>query len=154
MSQLTYTEFEKALEEEIGNKRKGKSSSTKVMFIKEVRVELPAESYAGSLDSVEIQFTTNSESAMVNISDKDCFMKQKWMTNGAASLDFIELVKTIPVNKPYIKKALYIGIDANGVAGTTFHIEIDFEYMLLILLLAVQKYVNDWQLSRMISRKY
>lgn len=149
----TFTEFEKNLGNEIGQKRKGKrGNSTKVMIIRAIEIEwLQFDDDPSAADSIELQITTNSEANMVNISDKDCYFKaKKYMqqTVGAGEghgIAPVDLIDRYIVNKPYIKDTMYIGIDANEVAASSgsLHISIDYVY----------KYVNDWKLSRMISAK-
>lgn len=149
----TFTEFEKSLDQEVGQKRKGRrGNSTKVMMIRAITVEwLAFDDDPSAGDCQEIQITTNSESAMVNISDKDLFWKAKlYMDQTVAATEGhgiapVNKVQRYIVNLPYIKKEMYIGIDANAVAASSgsLHIQIEFQY----------KYVNDWQLARIISRK-
>ena len=141
----TFTSFQKSFEDEIGQKRRTRSqgSKTKVMWIKEILIE-----YDGQLKTdghyIAFQITTNEESDMVNISDKDCFFKFKKICNLATNgLELQDTVWKIPVNKPYIKKDVYFGIKTKTGAVATLNVEIVFEY----------KYISDWVLSRMIARR-
>lgn len=69
----TYTQYEKSMEQEIGAKRRGKKgSSTKIMFVENVEIQWEIWD-AGDIDKGDeqaLQITTNSETAMVDISDK------------------------------------------------------------------------------------
>lgn len=105
LSGSAYTQVEKQLQSEIGNKRKGRrGSSTKVMLIEAIEIEWWHETAArADGDSQMLQITTNSESAEVYISDKDCFFKAKRMYEGVV-LQMNELIVRYLVNRPYIKK--------------------------------------------------
>jgi hypothetical protein len=145
----TFTEFEKALEQEIGQKRRGKKgSSTKIMMVRNIEVEweLWDAMEIDTDDEQAIQITTNSESAIVNISDKDCFFKRQLcvVQESAGYGGIWERIVRYVVNKPYIKNTMWIAVDSTGLNATyTIHIEINFSY----------KYINDWVLQRIISRR-
>jgi hypothetical protein len=142
----TGTEFEKSLEQEIGQKRRGKrGQSTKVMWVKAITIEWEALTTPPvAADNYWLQITTNSEqNNEVNISDKDCFFKAKFQVTGITT-EIQDIIKRYLVDLPYIKKTMYITIGSAGHgAACNFHVQLEFEY----------RYVNDWVLSRMISRK-
>lgn len=146
LSGSAYTQFEKALSDEIGSKRKGrKGSSTKVMWCKAAEIEWMLETAAREDGDKQIlQICTNSESAEVKISDKDCFFKAGITYEGIA-LQMRQIVMRYIIDRPYIKKTMWIGIDSVGIAEATavIHLSLDFTY----------KYLNDWILQRMIAAK-
>lgn len=141
-----YTQFEKALSEEIGSKRKGrKGSSTKVMWILAAEIEWMKETAAREDGDYEmLQICTNAEAAEVKISDKDCFFKAGILYEGVV-LQMRQLVMRYVIDRPYIKKTMWIGILSSGIAPATavIHLSIDFTY----------RYLNDWILQRMIAAK-
>lgn len=141
----TFTEFEKNLGNEIGTKRKSKRGSTsKVMIIRGVVIQLPTTLGADD-EYIDIQFTSNSESSMVDVSDKDCFWRKRLLMEGAiaAGAYLKDETPRFIINKPYIKDTIWIGIKHALGATTAVGIEIQFEY----------KYLSDWQLQRMITRR-
>lgn len=149
-----YTEHEKALEDDIGRKRRSKKKgpTTKVMMIRAIEINWWAwDDDPSAGDEQALQITTNSESGMVEISDKDCFFKKQLIitqTIGAGEgngLGALERPKRYIINKPYIKKTMWIATDATAVAASSaaMHVELQFTY----------KYLSDWQMQRMISRK-
>lgn len=146
LSGSDYTQFEKALSDEIGSKRKGrKGSSTKVMWFKSIEIEWMEKTAAREDgDRQFLQICTNSEAAEVKISDKDCFFKAAFRCEGIA-LQIVDVVRRYEVDRPYIKKTMWIGINDVGFdpANCVIHISIDFTY----------KYLNDWILQRMIAAK-
>lgn len=146
----TFTEFEKMLEDEIGVKRRtrNKGSKTKVMHITEIVLEFPGDGYLENTDDDEFEFqiTTQSETAMVAISDKDCFFKCKLQnapTKAQGSFQVVSPMR-IPCDLWYFKKTMYMAVKGTSLAGAgTLGVELHFNY----------SYVSDWQLQRMISRK-
>lgn len=141
----TFTEFEKNLGNEIGTKRKSKRGSTsKIMMIRAIIIQLPTTLGADG-EYVDIQLTSNSESAMVDISDKDCFCRKRLVLSGAiaAGAYIKDETPRFIINKPYIKDTIWIGIKHSLGAATAVGIEIQFEY----------KYESDWKLQRMITRR-
>lgn len=78
---------------------------------------------------------------------KDCFFKrQLYVVEGGtgASLAIWERICKYIVEKPYIKNTMWIAVDGTGLNATyTIHIELNFSY----------KYINDWVLQRIISRR-
>lgn len=140
----TYEEYEKSVgQKEMGNKKKSRNTpSTKCMHVKDIIIENEAHALAAA-DYLMLQITTNSESAEVKISDKDCFFKYKPYTNGAAT-EVRNLIEKQTVDRIYIKDEMYFGVDTGSLSAThEFDIEIGYSWT----------YVNDWQLARMIASK-
>lgn len=143
----TFQDYEKQLEDEIGKKKRGKrGSSTKVMDLVEIVLQPPVWDNAPSVqDSKEFQITTQKETSIVNLSDKDVIYMwgQELLAVGAAAAWGVE-EKTLklPVNRYVIKKEIHFGVDCNEVAAVDWHVELGFNYT----------YVSDWQLARMIGR--
>jgi hypothetical protein len=143
----SFQEWEKTLPAEIGKK---KGQTTKVMWIEAITIEwYEWDAYeAQDADEQMIQITTNSESAEVKLSDKDCFFKRREsVTNsGTAAVDqHWENIKRYEVKKPYIKKEMFIAVDSTGLAaGANVSIQIDYRFI----------YVSDYSLNRMVSRSY
>lgn len=148
-----YQEWEKNLGSEIGQTRKPRKGkgvgSTKVMYIKEINIEyLPTDGVhdddVTTLDSWELQICTNPQTAMVGLANKSLFAKFRKILHvvGAAFVWADEQPWKVPINKPYVKNEMFIGIDSNGLeAEASFQIEIVYEY----------KYVNNFIMSRMLK---
>lgn len=142
----TFTEFEKNLGNEVGTKRKSKRGTTsKVMIITAITIQLPS-TLASAGQYIDLQLTSHSESAMVDISDKDCFWRKKIELMGVGAAAGFALKDYTPrfiINKPYIKETIWYGIKHSLGATTAVGFEITFRYA----------YLSDWQLQRMITRR-
>jgi hypothetical protein len=148
-----FTEFEKHLPAEIGKTlRTAKGNKTKIMWVYAITIEWDhhATLAVGDQDEYElVQITTNAEGAEVALSDKDCFFKRKnipdtWGT--PASGQMREHVKRYPVNLPYTKDEMYIGIFSNimdNEAAAVVELQIEYGY----------KYIPDEVLSRINSAR-
>lgn len=142
----TWKEYEKALPDEIGQKRKGRrGSSTKCMLVKDIVLEFPM--WGGAVadqDYIMVSISSNSLSAEAYIDDKNIFFKVKLEACGIA-LQIIDKVVKYYVDRLYIKKTMYIQSLVNGLAAAGHTgMELGFDYV----------YVNDWKLQRIISSKF
>lgn len=86
-----------------------------------------------------------SESAMIDGSDKDLFFRKTLLYEGAiaAGAYIRENPMVFPVNKPYIKDKLWLGMKNSLGAATAITVVINFHYA----------YVSDAILARIIARK-
>ncbi len=150
----TYTEIELTLLEEIG-KRNKKGDKIKVMMIWGIQFEhlagaaFPWDAAGGATgDQWSIQFTTNSEAQMINISDKDCLAKfgqtSNFLTGGHSNLVEKAPIHWYPQPLPYIKKRMWIGGDSVGLTGI---LNTD------ITIYHTYGYVSQFTLNRMIAKK-
>lgn len=150
----TFTEVELTLLEEIG-KRNKKGDKIKVMLVWGIALEhvagacLPWDTAGGATDDAwEIQFTTNSESAMVEMFDKDVFFKYKEIANflTGGHNNIIPATKYIwfPQPLPYIKKRLWVGADSTALTGV---LDVNFT------IFHTYGYVSQYTLNRMIAKK-
>lgn len=150
----TYTEVELSLLEEIG-KRNKKGDKIKCMMIWGIALEhvagacLPWDTAGGATDDAwEIQFTTNSESAMVEMVDKDVVFKYKeisnFLTGGHSNLIAGTLYFWFPQPIPYIKKRLWVGADSTALTGT---LDVNFT------IFHSYGYLSQFTLNRIIAKK-
>lgn len=144
----TFTEFEKSLDtREIGKRSRSKNGrytgKVKVMWIESIEISVPLLIADG--DGALLQITTNSETAMVEISDKDCFFKADILMAGALAAGAYQEVQPLKfeVNKPYIIDKMYIAIEGVAVGALTVHMCINYSY----------KYISEAVVKRIIQRK-
>lgn len=142
-----FQDFSYQLEDEIGKKKRVRNASkTKVMEIDHIDLQPPCWDNSPSVqDDKDFQITTQAETAIVNVSDKDVVFKwgQELLAVGAAAAWGVEeRVIRKEIKRFYIKKEIHFGVDATEVADTIWHFELAFKYT----------YVSDWQLARMIGR--
>lgn len=148
-----YTEIELTLLEEIG-KRSRNGKSIKCMMIWGIELEFVSgqggfdAALGADGDSIELQITTNSESAMVESVDKDCFFKYKASVMGApaAGAGIYEWIKRhwFPAPLPYIKKRMWIGADSNAI---TAPLDVN------VTLYVSYSFLSQYTLNRMIATK-
>lgn len=143
-----FQDFEKQMEDEIGKKKRtrNQSSKTKVMMLDHICLQPPDWDDSPSVqDAKDFQITTQKETAINDLSDKDVVFKWsvELLAVGPAAAFFVEeKVLRLPVQRYYIKKEMHFGVDCNEVADLEWHVELAFNY----------QYVSDWQLARMIGR--
>lgn len=140
----TFEDIEKSFEDEIGKKKRGqRGGSTKVMLMKDINIEYPGfTAPPAAEDGFALQITTNKETALVKISDKDCIFKWYLRSTGI-SLEPQDLIVKKLIDRLYLKKEVHFGVDSFGYGATLdYDIEIGFNY----------KYISDWQFARMLAR--
>lgn len=148
-----YAEEELVLLEEIG-KRDKSGKKIKCMMVHGIALELVSDCaiFDGAgvdhEDKWEIQFTTNSESGIVEMVDKDVFWKYGQVLDDATAVGF-ERAPTVlyfwfPEPLPYIKKRLWVGVNSSNI---TTAMDINFT------IYHSYGFVSQFALNRMIATK-
>lgn len=147
----TYTEKELTLLEDIGKEIGKKSKSIKGLTVWGIAIELVSGFDGAGVDNgdyIEVQITTNSETGIVELIDKDLFWKKKIRLDDATAVGFVfvddVMYMWFPQPLPYIKKRMWIGVNSNGLASAVdMNVRIFHGY----------GYFSETQMTRMIRAK-
>lgn len=101
------------------------------VVIREVKIEtVPGASMSGDADSLDVQVTNKSQSAIVRISDESVIEKFSFYANGAAVLQIEDLCKSkiLKPPAPIFNQEIYLGVHADFAgAGATVHYDIIYD---------------------------